>query len=143
MEPISRFQLQRQPNEALRSVFGEECQQCGVCCSVYSGRPFGIAVDPMTVAPRKLVQIGPAKRDCYPIGTTQYIRIKPLKLKGWKGLNACAALHGTLRVNVSCSIYQGRPTCCQRFDPGSPACIASRDWASMEQPEDIYCLGRS
>lgn len=38
----------------------------------------------------------------------------------------CVALRGTLGVRVECSVYDGRPTCCRDFEPGSSACRKAR-----------------
>ncbi len=39
---------------------------------------------------------------------------------------ACIALNGTLGENVSCGIYDGRPTVCRKFEAGSDKCHAIR-----------------
>lgn len=139
------FQQQQQTQEEIRAIYSDECQKCGVCCLVYNQRPFGIGTGYSEVGiPKRWVQVGP-HQDCNN-GQNRYLRIVPNQDKVFNGhqhFNRCIALQGKARQNVSCSIYSNRPKCCSNFDPGSLACIASREWADMEHPYSIMHLGRS
>jgi Fe-S-cluster containining protein len=131
---------QRAP-DAIREIYAQECTKCGICCVVHCQEPFNIHALNADL-PRKLVQIGPVDR----YGSNRYLRISEVKdrrFTGGREFKKCAALKGALRHDVRCSVYDNRPPCCSNYAPGSPACIASRAWASMEDPEDINHLGHS
>lgn len=136
------IRIQRQHATAVREIFAAECQRCGACCIVHTQEPFNINAGSDTQINPKLIQIGPRGHR----GSNRYLRITRLKDRQFTGgaeFKKCAALQGSLRNNVSCSVYAVRPECCSNYDPGSPACIESRRWASMEDPEDLFWVGRS
>jgi Fe-S-cluster containining protein len=145
MEPYNPMRQQRQSNGVFRDIYTPECQRCGVCCVIYhSANPFSISTPTIdrSPIPKKFIQIGPRNER----GNNKYLRTVNLKNKQFNGgqqFQVCIALEGSPRRSVKCGIYPIRPKCCSNFDPGSPACVASRHWASMADPEDVFWLGRS
>ena len=119
-----------QRNDDLASVtaYSAECRKCGVCCLAFCGRPFGIPVIEPEKIHSRLIQIGARRIN----GGNAYMRIVPMKQKGWRHLNRCVALLGKVRESVFCSVYESRPKACSSFAPGSPACLKAREWASMK-----------
>lgn len=137
-----RMSQQEQPIATVRAIYADLCRGCGVCCVIYHQRPFGVPVDKDSEVPKRLIQIGPRRGN----NRNEYMRAVKLKDRQFTGggeYSKCIALEGRPRQSVQCGIYEIRPRCCSRFDPGSPACVASREWASMEVPEDMFCVGRS
>ena len=145
MVNAAAMRQQRQSATAVREIFAGECQRCGICCVIYNQSPFGIGTGPTEEGiPTRWVQVGPHKPENNEFN--KYLRIVPLKdrqFTGTQSFNRCVALEGKVRQSVTCVIYENRPPCCRNFDPGSPACIESRRWASMEDPEDLLWMGRS
>lgn len=133
-----RFGLQTQSQDEIRAAYAAECAGCGACCLPYAQLPFRIFVQPEdTQVPARFVQIGPRKAVDTEYETNRYMRTE----KGpWNGkLSKCAA-----QKWPKCSIYANRPMACKTFDPGSPACIASREWLGLDTTlPDIMELGRS
>lgn len=81
------------------------CQQCGACCGAFRVSFYSGEVDdlPGGWVPAGLVeQLGP-HRSCMS-GTAQ----APVR---------CVALRGDIGVQVSCAIYEFRPSPCREFGP--------------------------
>lgn len=94
-----------------------DCRSCGACC---------IAAGPVAVSPSD-VQV--------PRHRTRSVR----RMVGFASFEAddgvrcmkaddgrCAALKGQPGTNVSCAIYDCRPTVCADFQPGSQYCRDAR-----------------
>ena len=94
-----------------------DCQSCGACC---------IAAGPVAVAPSD-VQV--------PRHRTRSVR----RMVGFASFEAddgvrcmkaddgrCGALKGQPGTNVSCAIYDRRPTVCATFQPSSQYCREAR-----------------
>jgi Fe-S-cluster containining protein len=158
---LEPFYNQRQASGTIREILERECQRCGACCISHSQRPFSITVAPENEIPKRLIQVGPKRGDMR-APRNLYVRITRLRQKlpapvqpaesrvlaltrdtPRKQLMKCAALTGRAGEAVACSIYEARPDCCSYYDPGSPACLASREWMNLDPPADLMHLGRS
>ncbi len=79
-----------------------DCRTCGACCT------------------DQLVLILPG--DCVPV----LMRDGP-KMRTQDG--RCIALHGRVRIDPTCSIYEQRPDICRKMEAGSWACLEiRRNW---------------
>jgi Fe-S-cluster containining protein len=81
------------------------CQRCGACCAAFRVSFYSGEVDDMpggTVPAGLVEQIGPS-RACM-LGTAA----APVR---------CRALHGEIGREVSCAIYEFRPSPCREFAP--------------------------
>lgn len=137
--PHNTFSLQGQTQPEIVEAYAAECLRCGACCLSYTQSPFKVLVQMEdSTVPAKFVQIGPRFNDPrWP--TNRYMRIVPLSKTSRK--KKCAAQ--ALPHSAACTIYDKRPLACSGFSPGSPACIASRDWLGFHDPPDVMALGRS
>jgi Fe-S-cluster containining protein len=104
--------------------------------------PFNIRCSSDREIPKQYKQIGPRHG-----WGNEYLRVVKLTrdkpFTGAAQMRKCMALSGPVRENVSCTIYEQRPHACINYAPGSPSCVLARKWASLEDPEDLYHLGRS
>jgi len=90
-----------------------DCQSCGACCSHRWSWPL-LKKDRSDAKniPKELV------REDYPL-------MKTIN-------NRCVALSGEIGCNVSCNIYNDRPSACQKFESGSDLCKEARANAGLK-----------
>ena len=51
----------------------------------------------------------------------------------------CVALRGNVGSNVSCEIYDSRPSPCQEFQVGGELCLRSRQKHGVDSPVAEFC----
>lgn len=84
-----------------------DCQSCGACCSFKWSWPVLKRDRSDAVNIPKEMQ-----REDFPL------------LKTCK--DRCVALNGEVFNNVSCKIYENRPSACRSFEAGSQLCLEAR-----------------
>jgi uncharacterized protein len=105
----------------------DECMTCGICCSHFRVSFYHGEVDdmPFGKVPADLTEKLNDTRACMK-GTNQKIP-------------RCIALTGEIGKNVSCSIYENRPTPCREFNifdaVGNPNPDCQKLRASINLPE--------
>ena len=112
--------------EDLREKYQAECQSCGLCCC-----------HPLTKAD------GRAAYD----RLLSYPAIQEVTYRWWHGQEQtdqeagywmrmrngqCIALDGELKKQVTCTIYEDRPSACRQFEAGSEACLRLREKAGLK-----------
>lgn len=108
------------PSESDRNEYQAKCQSCGLCCC-----------HPLIKAD------GPITSD----SDLTYWATEQVTYRWWHGYEQtdgetgywmrqvdehCIALRGTLGRDVTCTIYETRPSACRQFEPGSEACLRLR-----------------
>ncbi len=90
-----------------------DCQSCGACCSHRWSWPLlkKDRSDATNISKELL-------RNDYPL-------MKTID-------NRCVALIGKIGCNVSCSIYNDRPSACRKFESGSELCKEARAKAGLK-----------
>lgn len=81
-----------------------DCQSCGGCCAHSGETPAFVGAHDGDGIPAHLTEDG------------------RMRCNG----DRCAALAGTLGVEVQCIVYENRPLVCMEFTAGSEACRAVR-----------------
>jgi Fe-S-cluster containining protein len=97
-----------------------DCQRCGACCV----NPFG---DDGYVNLTE-GEAGGLRRTRLPVinGYHGQPLLGTVPHHGPGGLTICAAFAGRVGGSCGCSIYEGRPQNCRRFEPGSRLCLEAR-----------------
>ena len=90
------------------------CQRCGACCAFYKVKIPGSETDD---------QLG----GIVPVEMTVKSGMNGRVMKGTEGFRKrCIALEGNVGVNVTCRIYDQRPSPCREVAAGSDQCQRAR-----------------
>ncbi|MEP6848987.1 MAG: YkgJ family cysteine cluster protein [Acidobacteriota bacterium] len=100
-----------------------ECVPCGVCCNYFLMVPVTTGDARLTNAYVELTVDGEG-------GPIVVDRILPRD----KETGSCAHLGGTIKREVGCNIYEGRPKTCRDFEAGSDRCHGVRRAYGLESP---------
>ena len=88
---------------------GGTCTSCGACCATYC-----------VLFPRNELDSEPG--GWVPTAFTEASSDRGVRMRGTKDRpRRCLALRGTIGVDVSCTIYQHRPSPCRAFAPEAAA----------------------
>jgi Fe-S-cluster containining protein len=87
------------------------CQQCGACCAAFRVS-FYWAEAPQGGLPDELIERVNAHLACM-VGTNQQAP-------------RCSALRGVVGDDVTCTVYEARPSPCREVEPGSEKCNKAR-----------------
>lgn len=133
---VNKNRNTRQPDEVLRAEYSAKCQNCGACCSYYAyhteglGMPVDGELEGDLRYTFKFPQSWRTKLENGEIKEWKYdYFLKSKEEDGWK---KCIALEGNVGQNVTCTVYQKRPSACNGFDPGSEMCIYVRKWCKID-----------
>ena len=89
------------------------CQSCGACCASFR----------VDFAAQELDHMGGS----VPSGLTAAVTATMSRMRGTDHSPVrCAALTGTVGINVGCGIYEWRPSPCREFEESSDACQRAR-----------------
>ena len=96
-----------------------DCQRCGACCASFR----------VDFSAHELDEQG----GTVPAALAVELNAHLWRLRGTDHAPPrCAALTGTLGRQVSCGIYEWRPSPCREFEPGSPGCVQARRRHGLE-----------
>lgn len=99
-----------------------DCQTCGACCCNTDENRAEAYVDYVEVKPRMPLSRQPALLRKLTVVNGKGER--HMKLTGKE--QRCIALEGALGRQVSCTIYELRPSACRIVKPGSKECLRDR-----------------
>ena len=90
-----------------------DCRNCGACCACFR----------VDFHASELLSEG----GTVPDGLSVTVTGTTMRLRGTDHVPArCAALGGVIGAQVSCGIYEWRPSPCRELEPGSAACLRAR-----------------
>ena len=90
-----------------------DCRNCGACCACFR----------VDFHASELLSEGGSVPD----GLSVTVTGTTMRLRGTDHVPArCAALGGVIGAQVSCGIYEWRPSPCRELEPGSAACLRAR-----------------
>lgn len=92
-----------------------DCQTCGACCSCFSG----VVVYSAEIYKDGKIVNEILHKNVVKNNQSSYYRLEQDNFR-------CKHLEGVLGENVSCNIYENRPSVCRQFEPGSKKCIEAR-----------------
>lgn len=101
-----------------------DCQACGACC---------IAAGPIPVYPHD--EQVPRRRTVSvrrTVGFASFEADEGVRQMASEPDGCCRALTGTPGKACACAIYSQRPSGCQDFQPGSLACLKSRQRVGIQ-----------
>lgn len=98
------------------------CQSCGACCA-------SLRVD---FHPAELAGGAFAWGTGVPLAMTVPVTPAIVRMRGTDdAVPRCVALCGEVGCEVSCAIYEARPSPCREFDTGHAACARARQRAGL------------
>jgi Fe-S-cluster containining protein len=101
-----------------------DCQSCGICCFLF--------VSVQLTSNDKLLPLNYWEITINSDDNKEIVVDKLLRRNGETG--TCIHLSGELGKNVSCEIYDERPSICRKFDAGSDRCHALRRFFGYDKP---------
>ena len=110
----------------IREEYAAKCQRCGLCCRhplIKADGPITANSDLTYQATERIIYRWWHGYEQTDEETGYWMR------RTFRKKSRCIALSGTLGRNVTCSIYDDRPSACRSFEPGSDACIRLRERA--------------
>jgi Fe-S-cluster containining protein len=105
-----------------------DCLTCGACCaSPFVGEGY---IRLSLEEEERLGRLGLPVLEVVPDPQDRIVMLGTKR--NAQGIHVCVALTGKVGKKVACSIYEGRPELCRRFEAGSPECRQARRAAGLE-----------